>query len=54
MTFDELIHRERQIAEARKAMLVTDEWNATDTMRELCWKVLTGRAPVVAVPGGAG
>lgn len=48
-TFDDLAHHSRQIKEAMKAVIVTPDWNATDTLRAMCWKVLTGNAPLVVV-----
>lgn len=56
-TFDQLIHRHRMEQEARKAVIVTPDFNLTDTLREAYWKVLTGQAHVVVqfpiTPGGA-
>lgn len=50
-TFDDLLHRKSMEDEARAAVVVTPSFNLTDTLREMYWKVLTGRAPFVAVNG---
>lgn len=52
-TFDQLIQRHRMEQEARKAVVVTEDWKATESYLRICWKVLVGRAPVVVqFPGG--
>lgn len=50
-TFDQLIHRKNMEDEARAAVVVGPAFNLTGTLREMYWKVLTGRAPFVAVNG---
>ena len=50
-TFDQLIHRKSMEDEARAAVVVTPGFKLTGTLREMYWKVLTGRAPLVAVNG---